>query len=83
MVSASQEQALSCRGARVYTAHRGWLGVVMGIIASSTGGVLVSMNFTVSSNRRQTWWGMVFICKANIVHISDHSGDMSVCFSPK
>jgi len=30
-VSASQEQTLSGRGARVYTAHKGWLGVVTGI----------------------------------------------------
>jgi len=29
------------RGARVYTAHRGWLGVVTGISAASTGGFLV------------------------------------------
>ena len=28
-------------GARVYTAHRGWLGVVMSISAASTGGVLM------------------------------------------
>jgi len=40
-VSASQEQTLSGIGARVYTAHRGWLGVVTGISAVSTGGVLV------------------------------------------
>jgi len=40
-VSASQEQTLSGTGARVYTAHRGWLGVVTGISAASTGGVLV------------------------------------------
>ena len=33
-VSASQQQTLSGRGARVYTAHRGWLGVVMGISAA-------------------------------------------------
>jgi len=32
---------LSGTGARVYTAHRGWLGVVTGISATSTGGVLV------------------------------------------
>jgi len=38
---ASQEQTMSGRGARVYTAHRGWLGVVMGISAALTGGVLV------------------------------------------
>jgi len=37
----SQEQTLSGRGARVCTAHRGWLGVVTGISAASTGGVLV------------------------------------------
>jgi len=37
----SQEQTLSGTGARVYTAHRGWLGVVTGISAASTGGVLV------------------------------------------
>jgi len=43
-MSASQEQTLSGRGARVYTAHRGWLGVVTGIIsAASTVGVLVWM----------------------------------------
>jgi len=36
-VSASQEQTLSSRGARVYTAHRGRLGVVTGISAASTG----------------------------------------------
>jgi len=39
-VSASQEHTLSGRGARVYTAHRGWLGVVTGISAASTVGVL-------------------------------------------
>jgi len=32
---------LSGRGACVYTAHRGWLGVVTGIGAASTGGILV------------------------------------------
>ena len=36
-----QEQTLSGRGARVYTALRGWLGMVTGISAASTGGVLV------------------------------------------
>jgi len=36
-MSASQEQTLSGRGVRVYTAHRGWLGVV-------TGDVLVLTN---------------------------------------
>jgi len=35
---------LSGRGARVYTAHRGWLGVVMGISAASTRGVVVCNN---------------------------------------
>jgi len=35
---------LSGRGARIYTAHKGWLGVVMGISAASTVGVLVSSN---------------------------------------
>ena len=40
-MSASQEQTLSGRGARVYNAHRGWLGVVTGISAASTEGVLV------------------------------------------
>jgi len=35
---------LSGRGARVYTAHRGWLGVVTGISAASTGGVLVGFS---------------------------------------
>ena len=43
-MSASQEQMLSGRGARVYTAHRGWLGVVTGISAPSTGGVLVKVS---------------------------------------
>jgi len=37
-VSATQEQTLSGRGARVYTAHRDWLGVVTGVSAASTGG---------------------------------------------
>ena len=38
----SQEQMLSGRSARVYTAHRGWMGVVVtGISAASTGAVLV------------------------------------------
>jgi len=32
---------LSGRGARVYTAHRDWLGVVTGISAALIGGVLV------------------------------------------
>jgi len=40
-VSASQEQTLSGTGARVYTAHSGWLVVVTGVSADSTGGVLV------------------------------------------
>jgi len=40
-VDTSEEQTLSGRGARVYTAHRGWLGAVTGISAASTGGVLV------------------------------------------
>jgi len=31
-------------GARVYTAHRGWLGMVTGISAASTGNVLVYTN---------------------------------------
>jgi len=53
-VSASQEQTLSGTGARVYTAHRGWLGVVTGIIAASTGGVLVLYNAL-----------NVLICRAN------------------
>ena len=39
--SASQEQTLNGKGARVYTAHRDWLGVVTGISAASTGGFLV------------------------------------------
>jgi len=33
---------LTARGARVYAAHRGWLGVVTGISEASTGGVLVT-----------------------------------------
>jgi len=36
-VSASQEQTLSGTDARVYTAHRDWLGVVTAISAASTG----------------------------------------------
>jgi len=40
-LSASQEQTLSGRGARVYTEHRDSLGVVTDISAASTGGVLV------------------------------------------
>ena len=39
--SASQQQTLSGIGARVYIAHRGWLGVVTGINAASTGGFIV------------------------------------------
>jgi len=35
---------MSGTGARVYTAHSGWLGVVTGISAASTGGVLVLNN---------------------------------------
>jgi len=35
------EQTLSGRGARVYTAHRGWLGMMTGISAASTGGFLI------------------------------------------
>ena len=46
-MSASQEQTLSGRGTHVYNAHRGWLGVVTGINAASTGGVLVLINLTV------------------------------------
>jgi len=34
---------LSGTGARVYTAHRGWLGVVTGISAASTGAVQVHL----------------------------------------
>ena len=34
---------MSGRGARVYTAHTGWLGVVTGTSAASTGGVLISV----------------------------------------
>jgi len=37
-------QTLSGTGARVYTAHRGWLGVAAGISAASTGGVQVQYN---------------------------------------
>ena len=36
-MSASQEQTLSGRGVRVYTAHMGWMGMVMGISSASTG----------------------------------------------
>ena len=42
--SASHQQTLSGTGARVYTAYRGWLGVLKGISATSTGGVLVKYN---------------------------------------
>jgi len=42
--SASQEQTLSGRGARVYTAHRGWLGLVTGVSATWTGVFLVSQH---------------------------------------
>jgi len=42
-VSASPEQMLRGRAARVYTAHEGWLGVVTGISAASTGDVLVAI----------------------------------------
>jgi len=42
-VSASQEQTLSGRGARVSSARRGWLGVVTDINAASTGVVLVAV----------------------------------------
>ena len=35
---------MSGRGAHVYTAHRGWLGVVTGIGAASTGGILVTLH---------------------------------------
>ena len=38
-VSASLEQTLNGTGARVYTAHRAWLGVVTGISVVLTGGV--------------------------------------------
>ena len=41
--SASQERTLSGTGARVYTAHSGWLGVVDGY-AASTGSVLVLLD---------------------------------------
>jgi len=42
---------LSGKGARVYTAHRGWLGVVTGISAASTGGVLVFLKSIADGNR--------------------------------
>jgi len=47
-VSASQQQTLSGRGARAYIAHRGWLGVVRGISAASTGNVLVTYVLSLS-----------------------------------
>ena len=34
------------RGARFYTAHGGWLGVVTGVSAASTGGILVILTST-------------------------------------
>jgi len=46
-VSANQEQTLSGRGARVYTVERGWLGVVTGISAASTAGVVVFLTYHV------------------------------------
>ena len=49
-MSASQEQPLSGRGARVYTAHRGWLGVATDISAASTGSVLVMLKVPLNSN---------------------------------
>jgi len=48
-VLATQEQTLSGRGARVYTAHRGWLGVVTGISAASTGGVKLTLDWMYKS----------------------------------
>ena len=42
-VLTSQEETLSGTGARVYAAHGGWLGVVTGISAASTEGILVSI----------------------------------------
>ena len=47
-----QEQTLSGRGAHVYTAHMGWLGVVTGISAASTGGVLVNLTSGTDSHFR-------------------------------
>jgi len=73
-VSASQEQTLRGRGAHVYTAHRGWLGVVMGISADSTGSVPVfayrplslASILTLTTSR---WWcgllGSHFLCKVD------------------
>jgi len=40
--SGSQQQVLSSTGARVYTAHRGWMGVVTGVSAASTEGDLLN-----------------------------------------
>jgi len=44
VAAAGRCATLSGRGPRVYTAHKGWLGVVTGISAASTGGVLVHVN---------------------------------------
>jgi len=43
-VSASHDHMLSATGASVYIAHRGWLGMVMGISPASTGSILVCLN---------------------------------------
>jgi len=54
--SPSQEQTLSGTGARVYTAHRGWLGVVTGISAASTGGVLVTFTTELDIDMVKVYW---------------------------
>ena len=57
-MSASQEQTLSGRGVGVYTAHRGWLGVVTGISAASTAGVLVFLEFPNRPTDRLPFYGL-------------------------
>jgi len=44
---------LSSTGARVYTAHRGRLGMVTGISAASTGGVLVKNDSSIDTATTQ------------------------------
>ena len=64
-VSASQEQTLSDTGARVYTAHRGWFGVVTGISAASTGGVLVPIRYATGNFDTPTLDGIHVVLSNN------------------
>jgi len=54
MVMASQELTLSGTGARVFTEHRGWVGVVTAINAASTGGFLVHITYDFGDNEINT-----------------------------